>query len=460
MNHNLKAMSMRLQSFFGPSVETIARHTQFVRRVSELRGSVFLQALVFACIEHSRATLNQLAQACLDLGVSISPQGLDERIGAESVAFMKEMFQQAMRTFRNELALPLSILQQFSSLNIVDSSVISLPAAMRDEYPGCGGDGPQASLKMQLVFEFLRGNLEHIGLQPGRSPDQKYQDYLTVIQAMSLTLLDLGYFTLDHLKAIAKHAYFLTRYLHPTGLLTPAGVPVSLLPELQAHPGPILAIPVLLGTRSKHQIPCRLIAQRLRQEVADRRRQKAKEHARLNRRSVSKEYLALLSWDIFLTNVPDSMLSAPQVVLLHRVRWQIELLFKLCKSYCGLRHVAQLRRDRILTELYARLIGVVLTQFLMGPMRMPLGAQVNREISPVQVRKIFQRFARSLHQTLAHLDALVQNLADMIRHILRFGFKQKRKKRPNICHALDLAAVIHRLDFNVEQEIDLPILLA
>jgi len=46
------------------------------------------------------------------------------------------------------------------------------------------------------------------------------------------------------------------------------------------------------------------------------------------------------------------------------VRWQIELIFKLWKSYCGLREFAHLRRDRILTELYARMIGLVLTHFL------------------------------------------------------------------------------------------------
>ena len=132
MEHDLEAIGMRLQTFFGRYVETIARRTQFVCRVSTLGGSVFLQALVFACIEHSRATLNQFAQACLDLGVAISPQGLDERIGPESVAFMQAMFHQAMRTFRNQLALPLSILQQFSGIYIVDSSSISLPAAMSD----------------------------------------------------------------------------------------------------------------------------------------------------------------------------------------------------------------------------------------------------------------------------------------------------------------------------------------
>ena len=112
------------------------------------------------------------------------------------------------------------------------------------------------------------------------------------------------------------------------------------------------------------------------------------------------------------------------------------------------------------TELYARLIGVVLTYFLVAPIRMPYGAQANREISPVQVRKIFQRFARTLNQTLADFDKLVCNLADMMEHILRFGFKQKRKKRPNVCHALHLASAIYRLKLNLDEQIDLLTLLA
>lgn len=460
MKPNVKVLGVRLQTFFGPQVQAIARQTKFVRRLSSLTGDIFLRAMVFTCIEHNKATLNQFAQACLDLGVIISPQGFDERIGPESVAFMKEMFGQAMELFRNHLPLPLSLLQQFSSLYIVDSSSISLPEAMVDQYPGCGGNGPQASLKIQLVFEFLHGNLEQVVFQPGRASDQGYRDYLTVIQTGSLTLIDLGYFTLDHLKRIAKQAYFLTRYLYPTGVLTLAGEPIDLLKLLQSHPVDVLDMNVLLGSRKKHQIPCRLVARRLRQEVADRRRQKAKAHARCDRRRVTKAYLALLDWDIFVTNVPDTMLSASQVTLFYRVRWQIELIFKLCKSYCGLRHVPNLRQDRILTELYARLIGVVLTYFLVAPIRMPYGAQANREISPVQVRKIFQRFARTLNQTLADFDKLVCNLADMMEHILRFGFKQKRKKRPNICHALHLASAIYRLNLNLDEQIDLLTLLA
>lgn len=456
MQLNLEIIGQQLQEYFDPEeVQKIARQKGFVTRKPKLNGPIFLQALVFSSIEQERMTLKQLAQSCLDLGIEISEQGLDNRFGAKSVAFMEEMFSQALERFKNKLPLPLPILHQFSRIYIVDSSSIALPESLAEQYPGSGGNASSASVKVQLLFEFLYGNMEQVELRPGREPDQAYGDYLSVIEPGALTLMDLGYFKLDRLKELAREGYFVSRYLPGTGLLTPEGKSLDLLSLLQAKPNQKLDVSVLLGKQAKHQIPVRLIAIPLCQEAADRRRYKAKQAAKRRGTSISQERLTLLGWLIFVTNVPDSMLSVEQVSLLYRVRWQIELVFKLWKSFCGLRHVADLRRDRLLTELYARLIGVVLTHFWVAPLRMPLGRYANREISPVQVRQIFKRFARSLNKSLANFDQLVSELADMLNHIRLFGFKHKRIQKPNICHALDLASAVFNLEFTPQETIDL-----
>ena len=150
-----------------------------------------------------------------------------------------------------------------------------------------------------------------------------------------------------------------------------------------------------MGKQTKHQLPCRLIALPVSQEVADRRRQKAREKSRRQKTTPNKETLALMNWTIFVTNIPDEMLSMQQIAILYSIRWQIELVFKLWKSHCGLRRVAGFRRERVLVELYGKLIGAVLTHFLIAPLRMPEGMLSNREISPVKVRNIFRRFARA-----------------------------------------------------------------
>jgi len=423
-----------------------------------LSGFIFLQASVFGFIDDPEANLDDLAGYCADLGVDLSAQGFDQRINAEAVEFLKEMLGQAMTHFKNTLPLPLPILQQFSAVNLVDSTSLSLPDTMVTEYPGCGGDGPQASLKVQLNFEFLYGNLDQIVLRPGNEPDQAFDDHLDWVQPGSLNLRDLGYFSLDNLRTIAKtrQAYYLSRFLFSTALFTSEGQPLNLAQMLKQQPRQPFDMDVLLG--ANHKLPTRLIAIPLSQEVADRRRQRAKENAQRKGRTPSADYLALLDWLIFVTNVPQTMLSIEQVALLYRVRWQIELVFKLWKSYSGLQRSQTLRRERVLYELYAKMIGLILTQFLLAPWRMPDGPAANHEASMFKIRNILQNFAKELMRSLPVWTDLLAVLTRLNRRIERLGFKQKRTKQPNICHAL--ASSLLALDIEFDQALELPALLA
>jgi hypothetical protein len=444
--YSLKSVGTIIQDFFNKeAVEATARRTKFVQRFSPMGGQIFLQVSVFGFIDDPEANLDDLAQVCADLGVEITAQGFDQRINSRAIIFLQEMLSQAIEHFKSETPLPLPLLQQFSAINLVDSTVLSLPDNMVAEYPGSGGDGPVASLKVQLNFEFLHGNLEQIVFQPGQRPDQNFTAYLERVQPASLNINDLGYFRLDSLKTIDqdRDAYYLSRYLFGTGLSTPAGEPIELAQMLKNTLRQPFEQAVLLG--SKEQLPCRLICIPLPQEVADRRRQKAQENARRKGRTLSQQYLTLLDWIIFVTNVPQPMLSIEQVALLYRVRWQIELLFKLWKSYAGLKHIQGRRRERLLYELYAKMIGIILPLFFLAPLRMPHGPWANRELSAVKVREIFQRFALELVCNLSLLSNLLAVLRKIHRRIERFGFKQKRKKQPNICHALALAFTIYSI---------------
>jgi len=459
--HNVETVSTTIQEFFNEEkIEKVARRTKFVQRSSPLGGFIFLQAAIFGFIDDPEANLDDLAQACADLGVDISVQGFDQRLNPYTLEFLKEMLGRAMEQFKNNSPLPLPILQQFSAVNLVDSTVLSLPDNMATEFPGCGGDGPQASLKVQLTVEFLHGNLSQIIIQAGKEPDQKFEAYLEQVQAGSLNINDLGYFVLKNLQTIAeqKGAYYISRYLFGTALLTPDEERLNLGEMLNKRSRQPFERDILLGAEKK--LPCRLICIPLPQEVAARRRQKAKEAAARRGKTLSKAYLALLDWLIFVTNVPAVMLSIEQVALLYRVRWQIELVFKLWKSYCALDRIQALRRERVLFELYAKMIGIVLTQFLVGPLRMPHGCWANREISFFKVRDIFQRFALDLICSLRNFDDLCAVLTKLFNRIERFGFKQKRIKHPNVCHALALASIVYVWEFDVDQFADLTPLLA
>ena len=110
--------------------------------------------------------------------------------------------------------------------------------------------------------------------------------------------------------------------------MTVAGQTHDLHEWLAAQPpGPIDRWVEVGATRLR----CRIIALRAPDEVVARRRQKAYEKAAKKGRQPTARHLATCAWTMFLTSCPEELLSWPEVVVLYRVRWQIELLFKLCR---------------------------------------------------------------------------------------------------------------------------------
>jgi len=425
-------ISEKMVGFFSDKVEATARQTKFVRRKSEITGLNFLKAMVMGFLEKPVSSLNEIAQSFLDIGVDVTPQGIDDRINAFSVVFLRAIFLQALEIFKNKCPLPLSVLQQFSAINIVDSSTKSLPENMANEYPGCGRVGAKAALKIQLVFDFLHGNLKQVEIETGIDSDQGYRKYLKVVESGSLTIVDLGYFCLDAFWAIAdKSAYFLSRYFYPTALLDKFDKRIDLEALLRKQTGNRKELQVKLGCRSQHQLPCRLIILRNPDEVSEKRRRTAKEHAKKRGATLSQTYLFMLGWTLFVTNAPDTMITIKQAYDFYRIRWQIELIFKLWKSYCGLNHILAWRKERVLTELYAKLIGIVIVHFLLAPLRIPDEIWSEREVSNVRFKKVLERFARLFKLYLSDAIALAKTLDDFILHVERFSLKQKRRQQPN-----------------------------
>ena len=397
---DISTLAPKIQTFFNQTANQVARVTGFVKRASKLTGALFLQTLTFGFLGDPEASLSGLVETSHDLDVTITKQGLQTRI-TDAVPFLKEMFQQGLMLFRNSLPLDLKLLQQFTAIFITDGSTLALPDVLKDEFPGCGGDGPEAAVKLQLTFEFLRGVIAGITWQAGRSPDQAYAGDLQSILPGSLHLTDLGYFVLTRFRMIDEQkAYFLSRFDTKTALFDAATAePINLLAWLRAHPESQFEQEVLIG--SQEHLRCRMVVVRVPQEVADQRRRRAQETARRKGRTPSARHLELMNWSLFITNVPATMLSLQQVVLLYSVRWQIELLFKLCKSECALDRVAGRRRERVLSELYAKLIGVVVMHFLLGPYR-----DHDRELSTVKSVRIIQHHVARLIESIGNLDQL------------------------------------------------------
>jgi hypothetical protein len=426
-------MSDTVKTFFTEEAEQIAKETGFVKRISKMTGSLWMQMWVLGLLETPQSALSHLAEWCEEqFGLHITAQGIDDRVQTTAVTFLNAMFRLALSMFRQTVRIPLQILTQFTAVNIFDSTGISLPTCLASDFPGSGGDASAAALKLQLVVDFLTGAFTAIDVTDGIQPDQASPHFLTAIERGSLNLFDLGYFTLARLKGIMdKDAYVVCRLLHGTGLYDENGNKLNLLHLLRGEERNAFECWLQVGAETRLRL--RMCCFRVPEEVANRRRQAARKKAAKKGRQPTKESLELMGWTILLTNTTASMIPLKLIALLYALRWQIELIFKLWKSQAKLHQVSGFRKERVLVELYAKLIGLVLFQFLVMPLRTK-----NIDLSPTKAFQRFARKSRALATALRSSRRVQQWLTHLHDKLLKWATREKRKKRLSTVNMLDL----------------------
>ncbi len=122
-------------------------------------------------------------------------------------------------------------------------------------------------------------------------------------------------------------------------------------------------VPVRLGV-TEH-LPARLLALKVPGSVSAARRRRLRQQARKQGQPVSQARLDLAGWTLLVTNIPANRLNFDEARSLYRARWQIELLFKLWKQHGQLDTWRSANPERIMAEVWAKLIGLVIQHRLM-----------------------------------------------------------------------------------------------
>lgn len=418
-----------MQELLEEEAKRLGEETGFVRRVSKLSASKFVETLVLGHLERPDASLNDLVQVSADLGVAISVPGLQARINGQGVKLLEGLLKASLGRMDSRVQLPAAVLEAFSAVYVLDSSIVTLPAAMQEQFAGFASTGSEAAIKFQLCYEYKYGNLRALEWGAGRCNDQSCTLPERLAQPDSLHLADLGYFDQDTFASLARQgAYFVSRYKYATNLYAQLkdNQALDLLAVLRQHAGNDYEQRVYLGGRQR--VAVRLLCQRLPEVVVQQRRRKALAAARKKGHTCPQAYLELLAWNIFITNTSPDQLSFDQVLMIYRLRWQIELLFKLWKSQAHLARLGTARPERILCTLFARLLGLVLFQALVAPFRVLRTGELSLpkafQVLQHHALRLLDSIAAGWRTTPAVLDALLTAFT-------RFALKDKRVSHPS-----------------------------
>ena len=321
----------------------------------------------------------------------------------------------------------------FTAVHIADSTGFEFPPALKDLFPGSGGSAAAAGAKIQLVWEYLSHSFAHLALVAGTTPDNKYIDTVVgLARRGALFLFDLGYFKVTALAQIAEaEAYFLTRLNHQTALYEAVAGRlgrVELARVLHAESRSLVEHPLYLGARD--QVAVRLIAARVPEAVVNERRRKARKTARQRGYTPSHAHLALLAWNLFVTNVPRTVWAPATVCTAYALRWQVELVFKSWKSDLHLATVSTKTQEPTLCYLYGRLLLIVLAYALCPALRTVLWTRQQRELSFLKLIRYLQASADSwLQQLFTSAAGLRTFLQQLCLTPARLVAKASRKRR-------------------------------
>ena len=360
--HLIPQVVQALQTVLCEAPQALERSSGLLVRKRVVSGPLLAQTLILGWLRNPKAGMEEMAQQAAEIGLSITATGLEKRMDRRTLTFLRELLEVAVGQIVLADPVSLSLLERFQQVCLEDSTTVCLPDELADLFRGCGGDGSSAACKLFARLDMLRGHLCCSSLQQGRCSDAKSPLAALPVPARTLHLRDKGFTDVGRwAQEQAREEWVLTYLRGDLLLFDEAGTPIDLLPQL-TQAGERGEWQVLVGAA---RLPMRLFFERVPPEVAAYRQHKLKADTLCRGQVLSSKVRHLTNWNLAVTTVAQDLLSWQEALVLLRLRWQIELLFKLWKHDGHWEESSSSHPDHIGCEVLAKLLGFLLQHWML-----------------------------------------------------------------------------------------------
>jgi len=368
---NRQELAGTINSFFSSiDFESINKKTRLVKRVNaKINAQQYAYIISLSNIEHSKkgATLDDmtsLVKSAFD--IEISNEALNKRIRSKvSVNFLRNSFIYLLNEKLKKIPKMQSLgeLEIFSGVIINDSSQANLYKKLAKFMKGSGGAASPSAVKLQIAYDILNHSVTQADVKEGVYPDQKFMNSLVKsVNKCQLIISDLGFFVISKLREIdvVKKAYYISRLSIKTNiyLSIDAEEPVDKIElfELLTKKGKVNSASQIVYI-GKEKLKTRLVLQKVPSRVWKIRQKKFKTN---RKKEPSEEFVEWSRYSVFITNIPEDMCSNDIILSIYKIRWQIELIFKIFKSNLKF-HIlrSKTNENRVLSLIYGKLIAFV-----------------------------------------------------------------------------------------------------
>lgn len=413
----------------------MAKESKFILRARKISPASLLESVLFSNPDHSKVSLNDMAvYHKLHHGITLTKQAIAKRFTKQATNFVKILLSQLLRSNLSDDS-EVFTHSCFKRIKIKDSTCFQLPENMKDFYPGSGGSGSSAAVRIQFEYDLKNLEVLELGISAFNNQDHKNaKDTLDNIQADDLIIRDLGYISVGIQRDIEKrNAWYLCRLNHTTSVqdaVTSQNIDfVKIEKKMRQNGITVMEKEVHL---SKEGYTCRLVIEIIPDHIKGERIRKREVINKKKGRKSSKEALARAGLNLFLTNCPARMLSASEVRRIYGIRWQIEIVFKAWKQNSQLHTVKKMDINRFEFLLYAKLVWVILHWKVLQVIDTNMSLNRTGRVSILKVYKAlgqFRRFTISIIRGQTHrVKEFMEKLNDISTTLLKH---EDRKDRIN-----------------------------
>lgn len=378
-----------------------AQEAGFLKRKSKVSPSVFFDLMMYDASSGKSRSLNQLAiEAMSEHDVGVTKQGMDKKFNDHTVSFLKLLIEKQL-TMELDHQIEAGWLSSFNRVTIKDGTRFKLPQEYKEYLPGSGGSASEAGACLQFEFDLKSGNVIDLSLTPANRPDAKdAAESFDNVEKNDLVIRDLGYYAFSSFSNISgKGAFFISRLGSKTNVYEIKNEILhkldfkSIYKQMKRQNLSRVYKNVLIGTQAK--IPVRLTIELIPEAVYEDRMRKTRKLHKKKGYQTSEEHMFMSRFNLFITNVPRSVFPDEAISVLYRVRWQIELIFKIWKSVIGIHHTRRMKYKRWLCLLHFKLLLMIVNWNIILAKRNVLYKNKGRLLS---LNKCFKTLFDNIHR--------------------------------------------------------------
>jgi len=409
-----KKVQIHFEDFFTPQeLDRLGRESGFIQRAnrSKLTPGMFLDIVV---MNSDKLVEQSLVDLCIDAHtkytVDISKQAMNERFTQYAILLFKAVLERVLES-RFHCGDMLRQIKVFNRILIKDSTCFQIDKSLAEYYPGSGGDASKASIRIQFEYDIRSGSIVDLSLNAFNDQDAANSvETIVMVKSGDLIIRDLAYMHTDVLMkiAITINAFFLCRLSPSISVTEKKGDEYiflnfkELLLLMRRRKISVLEKTVYISEKRFkvnliiYLLPDQIIEKRLRNKIA--------KNCKKGKNMLSDEYRARAQFNLMITNTDSTLLNPQLAYTLYKIRWQIELIFKIWKSIANIHEVKKVKKHRLECYIYAKLIFIIMGWQLFWSISIYLFVHENTLLS---MYKFFKMFIRKIN--LLRLALLKKN---------------------------------------------------